>query len=38
MVDLDEANEAEQDDDKDATTYKIGEPIYSYTSENVESR
>ena len=35
MVDLDAANEGEQDEEEERITYMIGEPIYSYTSSQV---
>lgn len=39
MVDLDAANEGEQDEEEEeVVTYMIGEPIYSYTSKQVENR
>ena len=39
MIDLDAANSGEQDDiDEEIVTYMIGEPIYSYTSSDVENR
>ena len=38
MVDLDAANEGEQDEEEEVVTYMIGEPIYSYTAEQVDNR
>ena len=43
MIDLDAANEMEQEEDQDqddeeSTTYRIGEPIYAYHSDDVQKR
>jgi hypothetical protein len=40
MVDLDAANEMEQEEmeDDEIVTYKIGEPIYAYHTDHVKNR